>query len=239
MTDRNNHYVPDKRQYGTLPDLVPITSADVKRHVLVDENMNGETMRARRGIAWGLADESNRRPKDWQWVNYENADGPHWARFAGHEIIVDVDICQKNVREVNSWKGRDEVRGLTIAKVRFNDVPVWVSEARDVPTLLLKLHNEITELLNLNPLIWHLEHCDGAMATTANDEAKRFGIVGRKIYYLNYPAIITSLIKPQGCVMINPDPAPWPKIPWRQDDESNDSLKVSILSPHIWWWRDE
>ena len=39
MTDRNNHYVPDKRQYGTSPDLAPITSADVKRHVLVDENM--------------------------------------------------------------------------------------------------------------------------------------------------------------------------------------------------------
>ena len=102
-----------------------------------------------------------------------------------------------------------------------------------------KLHNEITELLNLSPLIWHLEHCDGATATTANDEAKRFGIVGRKIYYLNYPAIITSLIKPQGCVMINPDPAPWPKIPWLQDDESSASLKVSILSPHIWWWRNE
>ena len=110
MADRNNHYIPDKRQYGTLPDLVPITSADVKRHVLVDENMNGETMRARRGIAWGLADEANRRPKNWQWVNYENADGPHWAKFDGHEIIVDVDIRQKNVREVNAWKGRDEVR---------------------------------------------------------------------------------------------------------------------------------
>lgn len=51
MTDRNNHYVPDKRQYGASLDLAPITSADVKRHVLVDENMNGETMRARRGIA--------------------------------------------------------------------------------------------------------------------------------------------------------------------------------------------
>lgn len=235
MTDRNNHYVPQKRQYGTESSLVPLTEKDINATVLVAENVYGTVVPVQRGVAWDLPDELNRDPDSQRWINYSDEIGPHWSSFKGHDILVDVDIRQENHREVNSWKGVDEVRGSTVAKVLFNGQQVWESRARNVPSLLLNLHSEIQELLDHMQLVWHITH-------TEDDRQARFGLIGRAVYYRNHPGRITTFIGAQGCVVIEPEPGPWPAVPWRSTEdeyERAEPVKDLILSPHIWWWRDE
>lgn len=238
MSDRNDHYVPEKRNHRAGV-LEPLTVEDATRFAIVTEGMaGGGRMRTKRAVALALADELNRDDKLWWWVDYSDTteDGePHWSHFDGYQIVVDVDIRQVNEREVNSWKGRDEVRGRTYAKVFFNNEPVWEVGRGDIQGVLQNLQSDIPKLLELEPLKTHLEHPDP-------EREAQFGLIGRKIYYHSHPGIITSFIGEQGCIIIESEDGPWPTPVWALENgdieyERNEPAKDSILSPHIWWWR--
>lgn len=235
MSDRTNHYVPQKRTYkgGAGPELEPITPDDAYMQVLVQEHMAGlGRVDVTRSVAYGLPDELNRDPDGWPWVDYGDTTedgGPHWSWFNGHRICVDVDIQQWNERTVNDWKGRDEVRKHSRAIVSFNRIPVWELSYRDIGPMLLRLHHDVQELLNLAPLLDYVQ-------------GKQDALIGRPVYYRDQPARITSFIGDQGAVVIErTGDLPWRSVPWREDDEyeSREPVKDVLLSPHIWWWRDE
>lgn len=231
--DRTDHYIPTKRSFSGDEKEVPLQSWDVKDSVLV-ETTGGSL--EERFIAWALPDELNREPDQWMWADYSDENGPHWSRFAGHRILVDVQIHQRNNRQVNDWKGRDEIRGTTVALVEFNGVPVWEQSGHKIGSLLIALQRNIDELLQLDPLRWHI-------TKSPSDRQERFGLVGRKVYYQGHPCLITRFIGDQGCVILDPDPGPWPERPWLKVDndefERFEPYKVSILSPHIWWYRED
>jgi len=71
--------------------------------------------------------------------------------------------------------------------------------------------------------------------------------IGRKVWYRSQPAIITSYVQGQGCVMIEPDGFEKFAIPEEFkhdealpiDDLERDCLKIDIFEDkHIWWFRD-
>lgn len=231
---RTENYVPTKQNYSRDGEKeVPLQSFDAKDSIWV-EAAGG--VLEKRHIAWGLPDELNRRPDQWMWADYSDESGPHWSRFTGHRILVDVQIRQRNNREVNDWKGRDEIYGTTVAHVEFNAVPVWERASRQIGPLLTNLQRDIDQLLQLDPLRWHVTR-------SPSDRQEHFGLIGRKVYYEGHPCRIVRFIGDQGCVILDPDPGPWPERPWLSLDEDEfereESRKVEILSPHIWWYRDE
>lgn len=67
----------------------------------------------------------------------------------------------------------------------------------------------------------------------------------RKIWYRSEPAVITSYINGQACIMIKPDPEYGLKefsTPREFEgelhlDEDRTELKVSIFDEHVWWFR--
>lgn len=237
--DRNDHYIPEKLNWRSNENkFIDVTPDDVLDVIIVDEGVVGiGRTTVRRGIAFGLKDELNRGPATQFWVDYSDTveDGNHWSSFNGHRICVDVDIHQSNEREVNDWKGRDEVRGRTYAKILFNKEPVHEISHGTIAGILVKLQVVIPELLNLPALTGHLQ------SKTLKNE-KGDPLIGRKIYYRGHPGIITRFIGDQGCVIIEADPGPWPTPVWAIGEEvmyeNNEDVKDDILSPHIWWFRD-
>jgi hypothetical protein len=234
--DRNDHYIPQHSKGGQLHDL---TGEDIQDVVLMNEYFTGiGRASVHRGIALGLKDELNRGPGTQFWADYSDTtnDGEaHWSSFQGHHICVDVDIRQVNEREVNSWKGRDEVRGRTYAKVLFNKEPVYEISRGDLSRTLLQLQVVIPELMQLPALT---EYLKSKMLGHGTGNS----LIGRKVFYQNHPGIIKSFIGEQGCVMIEADPGPWPTPAWAIGNEDmhegNENVKTNILSPHIWWYRD-
>lgn len=73
-------------------------------------------------------------------------------------------------------------------------------------------------------------------------------LMNRKIWFNNCPAIITSIIQDQGCIIIEPDKRYikyFPPSVWNVEDDGcsmydrDDSVKVEYLSNSIWWWRND
>ena len=68
--------------------------------------------------------------------------------------------------------------------------------------------------------------------------------IGRKVWWRSEPAIITSYIHKQACVILEPDGMKEFSIPaeYKDDDftpsDERDSIKSSIFDNHIWWFRD-
>lgn len=68
-------------------------------------------------------------------------------------------------------------------------------------------------------------------------------IIGRKVWWRSEPGVITSWIKGQASVIIEPDGIPYFSTPkeFCSEDyfwDDNTSIKADILDKHIWWFRD-
>lgn len=71
-------------------------------------------------------------------------------------------------------------------------------------------------------------------------------LIGRKIFYERTPAVITSIIEDQGCIMIAPETGHRFEPPVYKEenereywlDEYGDRLKIEVFSDKIWWWRE-
>ena len=67
--------------------------------------------------------------------------------------------------------------------------------------------------------------------------------IGRKVWWRSEPAIVTSYIHRQACVILEPDGIAQFTVPPEFAKEDPDyyedgDVKAEILSPHIWWFRD-
>lgn len=225
--DRNDHYVPERRIWeGDTKKIVDISPEDPSSPVLVTEDNKD----VERRLTFALPDELNRDPNPWRWAYYPDDGGDHWSNFRGEEILIDIGISTNNYREVNSWKGRDEIRSRTKTVVYFNRLPVWDSSL-EMPDGLINLHQDIKRLLELE-----------VVRSYALGNNK---IVNRKVYWNGKPGIITRFIGDQGCVIIEPDDVTWEPMPWNVEDERDFEylngvayVKERILSSSIWWWRD-
>jgi hypothetical protein len=149
--------------------------------------------------------------------------------FDGHRITWAIEVEEHNYLKESELSG-DEVRkgghwllkadGEQIAEGFCRSLESGIVQAR-------KFKSEISDVA-------------GGDWIVADRRAK---LVGRKIFYDRTPAIITSLIVDQGCIMIEPEgkaefaPPVWEEDPADWLSEHARSIKTEVTSPHIWWWR--
>ena len=145
--------------------------------------------------------------------------------FDGHRILIDVVIRSYNYLKESEMSG-DEIRKGGECCIFADGVQVYSFFHRDPQYALLKAHGLIPTLA---------EHPSGIMVARDRDR-----LVGRKVFYERTPAVITSLILDQGCVIMKPDGCTeLPPPVWAEDgdDDDRDHVKDDILSPRIWWHR--
>lgn len=204
-------------------------------------------------LAMAMPDELNRDQGHWWWADL-SADGEdagtHWSAFRGHRVQVDVELHTSNRREVNDWKGRDEIRPGGQWKIKLNRQQVYDGYiGTDVPATLRRIADKVETLIGDNTG----GGCPGFdLADPAPFEEQ---LVGRRVYYRDTPAVVSSAsVLHQGCVMLKPVGVnAFPRRGYDLDREPDGTghaeqdsydpmeareIKVEIDSPHIWWWRD-
>lgn len=231
--DRNDGYVPTPR-FG---DLNP------HFNVLVGNPYNDRHITTIVPVAIAEPDELNRRSDFWEWAQVDpgSADGTkeHWSHFKGWDVRIGVDLRTWNYREVHDWKGIDEIRPVGEWKLYFNDQLVHGdSVGRDVGKCLLKINNTIEKLRSL----W----------VDWRKEDYRSQIEGRRIYYRDQPAVLYHWMPDQGCVMAKAVGCRFRSSAYDIDhqtgtkenpehnysEECEHEVKIELLSPDIWPWRE-
>jgi len=205
-------------------------------------------------LAMAMPDELNRDQNHWWWADL-SADGEdagtHWSVFRGHRVQVDVELHTSNRREVNDWKGRDEIRAGGEWSIKLNRQQVYDGYiGLDVPATLRKIADKVEALIGDNTG----GGCPGF--DLADPTPFEEQLTGRRVYYRDTPAVVSSAsVLHQGCVMLKPVGgfSAFPRQGYDLDREPDGTghgeqdsydefeareVKVEIDSPHIWWWRD-
>lgn len=226
--DRNKNYVPEGLFSTAKPNVAEI---GFRR----DEE-TGEKHPVIAPVVHGLADELNRE-KRWQWADV-SGDGSHWAHFNGHMVQIDVTFSTENWRDVNDWKGRDEIRKGGSWTLALNRQPCWEGHLGGDPLAALRGIPRIVEKLLEHPAI-----CWWDSASAAEQ------LAGRRVYYDQTPAVVSSTsVLDQGCVMLKPVGVEFfPPAVYTLDEDDGipddpyerREYKVELLSPHVWWWRNK
>lgn len=221
MTDRINGYVPDRLFLDGQP-----------HHVEIAPPRNSGPIIGRETI--GAPDEHN-RDAHWRWADV-SGDGTHWSHFRGHHVQIDIAFRAVNRREVNDWKGRDEIRAEGTWTLALARQQRWEGFLRQDPLdQLLDIRRIARDLLEHPAINWRL-------ATSVAEQ-----LAGRRVYYDRTPAVVSSTsVLSQGCVMLRPVGVDhFPPSVHALDDERDDDpyepneIKVELLSHHVWWWRDK
>lgn len=218
--DRNDGYVPDGLLLGGRPYFVEIAPP-----------RDGQPVLARETI--GLADQHNRE-EQWRWADVSGS-GTHWSRFDGHQVQVDIEFHTVNRREVNDWKGRDEIRAEGTWTLALARQQIWEGFLRS---------NPLDQLLEIRRIAQQLQ---GHVAINWRDAASvAEQLDGRRVYYQRVPAVVSNTcVLSQGCVILKPvDRAQFPahiSTVDRGDEDGwdRDEVKVELLSSDVWWWRDK
>lgn len=219
--DRNDHYVPDRLYLDGKPNYVEISPPSPEQPAQL----------ARETI--GAPDEYN-RDTHWRWADV-SGDGTHWSLFAGHQVQIDIEFHTANRREVNDWKGRDEIRAEGLWTLSLARQQVWEGFLRANPLdQLLEIRRIAQGLIDHDAIDWR----SGVPVDVQ--------LLGRRVYYRDTPAVISSVSTlSQGCVILKPVGADdFPAPAWELDkddgyDDERDEAKVDLLYPHVWWWRDK
>lgn len=190
---------------------------------------------------WGTAimgNAQNGRPLELLWGEHPHSrsDNNLYARdkhgtiheFDGHRILIDVTLKSNNYLKESHYSG-DEIRRGGDGLIFADGVQVYEFFFRDVQWALLKAHHLIGQLS---------EHSSNWLV-----KREREKLVGRHIYYDRTPAIITSLVEAQGCIIIKPDgvdefPPPVYARGGEDDPEDRKSIVDTVLTDKIWWFRE-
>lgn len=207
----------------------PITPQDAHMHVIVESGSMSDPMLTSHPVSLGQTYTYRKDSSGWEEFAYcPQDDGDHWVDFNGYRVIVDIDIRQHNRRRTHDWKGYDEIKGSTSARISFNGAVVDEVGGVDLSAVLQQVDQHVKDLMHLDPLMRHL----------AGDRRPRFSLVGRPIYYHDQAATIVRYVEGQACVIIQPEPGYLPA-PWQTDGyDHGEPIKDTVLSPHIWWYRD-
>lgn len=221
MSNRNDGYIPDDLLISKRPHLVEVSPP-----------RDGIPV-PRVPVTVGLEDEQNRRALS-QWADV-SGNGTHWSRFDGHHVQIDIELHTANRREVNAWKGRDEIRPEGTWTLSLARQQVWEGFLRRDPLdQLLEIRRIAQRLIDHDAIDWR-------DPKPAADQ-----LIGRRVYYQRTPAIVSSVsVLKQGCVMLCPvGVGEFPQSVHALDrdenyDDERDEAKVELLSHDIWWWRNK
>lgn len=217
------------------PDVAPSRLDDARRWAaMYRENLLRTRVATTARIAHASADEQNRDHGTWWWVDV-SGDGTHWSHFRGHRVQVDVALHTSNRREVNEWKGRDEIRAEGTWTLALNRQQIWEGNfGSDVFYALRELDRVTRALLDHVAIDWYDQ----------KPVAEQLG--GRRVYFDRCPAVVSYVSTlHQGCVGLKPvgvDRFPPSLYELDRNEDADpyerDEIKVDLLDPHIHWWRD-
>jgi len=149
--------------------------------------------------------------------------------FSGHRVAIGVEIQESNYLKESHYSG-DEVRRSCAGIITFNGEAVGEVSGREILPTLLSAYQQIQKLQDL--------------PFNLADPKDRAALIGRKIWYREIPAVITSVILDQGCVIIAPDGAVFPPPAYYKADDGDlddpsewQTAKVEFESKSIWWFR--
>lgn len=146
--------------------------------------------------------------------------------FDGHRVLVRVELRSYNYLKCSGLSG-NEVRKGGQYRLYFGERMVWGQFFRDPVWGLRHAANTIEKLFDSEPRLWE------------SAEPK----VGRKIYWMNHPAVITGFDCDENegggnRLYLKSAEGTFPRAPWHEDDtDSAVTVITDTLSPHIWWWR--
>ena len=162
---------------------------------------------------------------------YAIADGSNEAYgFNGHRFNYEVTVKTYNYLKQSELSG-SEIRKGGEGIIKADGEQIYEFFTRDIEGGLQHASNIISKLSD-SPSNWVIKE-------------ERDKLVGKKIYYREYPAIIESLIVDQGCLIIVPAYGSFPTPVYALENEDSinpdnkDRVKVEVISPHIWWFRNK
>lgn len=149
--------------------------------------------------------------------------------FDGHRICWRVEVSEHNYLKESELSG-DEIRKGGAYRLYVDNVCIYEGFCRSVESGMRMAQQKMDELSEAAAGDWLRD----------KDRSK---LIGRKVFYHNVPAVITSLIVDQGSVIIAPEDGyklaapPYEEDPEEWALEHQDGVKDDVTSPHIWWWR--
>jgi hypothetical protein len=169
-----------------------------------------------------------------QWWADVSGDGTHWSHFRGHRIQVDIKFHTWNERDVNQWKGRDEISASGTWQLCLNRQPICDGHIGDDPFAALRHIEDIARKFMNHPAINWYDNMPVAEQ-----------LLGRRVYYERTPAVVSYVSTlHQGCVGLKPVGVDlFPPSAYQLDEDGGydqydrDEIKVNLLSSDVWWWR--
>ncbi len=149
--------------------------------------------------------------------------------FSGHHYLMGFKYEQYNYMKESHYSGDEIRKGGTLSFTANGKVfySCMVRDAREAALKYVALYRKFVE----GPIQWW-------------EDAEVEALKGRKIYYRDTPAVIKYMIRDQGCVIIEPEEGhKFPMPGWAKRDggacyDPDESVKTSILSESIYWYRD-
>lgn len=145
--------------------------------------------------------------------------------FDGHRILIGVTLESSNYLKSSGLSG-DQVRKGGSGKITADGEVVFEFFFRDIQYALQRAGQLIITLS---------EHSSNWLL-----KSERENLVGRAVYYREIPAVIQRVIPDQGCIMVRTaDGRPFHAPVYDQDDDERENeVKVEVLDPNIWWYRE-
>lgn len=149
--------------------------------------------------------------------------------FDGHRLCWRVEVEESNYLKESELSG-DEIRKGGSYRLFVNGECIYEGFCRSVERGMSEAGRKMEALGDVAGGYW----------LRAKDRER---MIGRAIFYHGVPAVITSLIVDQGCVIIQAAEGHKLKAPPYADDptewvlDNQDGVKDEVTSPHIWWWR--
>lgn len=162
--------------------------------------------------------------KEAVWVEKQGEWPAHWevdgVQFDGHNVLWGFSYKPSTYLKESELSGEEWRKGGSIKFFR-NDIQVFEEFCREPERAAIR----ILELLGkLQDIDWD-------------------SLEGRKIYWRETPAVVERVILEQGCMIVKVDGAErFPERIWADEDwqklEDPTSVKIDVLDPHIWWFRN-
>jgi hypothetical protein len=126
------------------------------------------------------------------------------------------------------WSGGCTIIAGGECRIWFNNYQIYSFRYGELDKAVMKLIHVLEKLRTFPVPLWSRVCCES--------------LIGRAIYYREFPAKILDIECKQGCVLIAAENMMrnFMPEPWAHEEETPDSeLKVDLLSPQIHWFREE
>lgn len=148
--------------------------------------------------------------------------------FEGHDVLQRVEFRDKNYLLGDPRRADCKIIAGGECRIWLNDYQIYSFRYMELNKAVMRLVQVLDRLRNFPVPLTSRKSCES--------------LVGRLIYYREFPAKILDIVGEQGVVLIAAEnlASNFMPEPWAHEEEAADSeVKVDLLSPQIHWFREE